>query len=342
MNDVDVFEIVKPKTKLFGERAARVTTAEMNAVFTEVKQIFSGDEPLRRMELVKALPSKEDHGDIDIVVESRTDYDLQDYIKDSLDLELKLMEHVENGPILHCLFYSSSIGKEVHVDFIFANSDEYDATRMYLAYNDFSGILGVITRKLKFNYGSKGFFKIYADKKNQFHYILLSRNLVDGLKMLGFADVIDNYYQIKNNDDIAAFIGHSDLFDSNHLVGSDLNRGDRKRMRSGRPSARELKNKLVDLDKRRIQMDDDFYFKTLFPEKYSEYLLKCKEIEDYVPPKSKYNGNWLMKNFTEIKPGPIIGKVQLYWMQRYGDKIDSIDENQLIQDTSKYLAENKS
>ena len=344
MNNEDVFDVPKPKTKLFGERAARVTTAEMNEVFEEIRAIFSGSTYISRMDLSKPLPSKEDHGDIDIVVETSPGMDLKEYIRSHLvysdHFKNYLVEIVNNGPIMHCLFHSSAINKQVHVDFIFAPSDEYDATLMYLAYNDFSGLLGVFTRKLKFNYGNKGFYKIYVDKKGQYHYILLTHSLVDGLKMLGYGDIIHTYYNIQNNEDIAKFIGYSDLFDSSYLIGSDLNRGDRKRMRAGRPSARDLKGKLVDLNKKRIQMDDDHYFKSLFPEKYTEYLAKCKAIEDYVPPKSKYNGNWLMQKFPAIKPGPIIGKIQLYWMKRYGDQIDSVDENQLISDTSQYIAEN--
>lgn len=340
MNNEDVFDVPKPKTKLFGDRAARVTTAEMKSVFEEIQTILSDSEFIHRLDLSKPLPSKEDHGDIDIVVQTLEGMDLQEYIRSNLLYHTHLLDVVYNGPIMHCLFTSKRIDKRVHVDFIFASPAEYDSTLMYLAYNDFSGILGVFTRKLKFNYGNKGMFKIYVDKKGQYHYILLTHNLVDGLKMMGYGDIIHTYYHIQNNEDIAKFIGHSDLFDSSYLIGSDLNRGDRKRMRAGRPSARDLKGKLLDLNKKRSQMDDDYYFKLLFPEKYAEYLAKCKAIEDYVPPKSKYNGNWIMQKFPAIKPGPIIGKIQLYWLKRYGDQIDSVDENQLINDTRQYITEN--
>lgn len=344
MNTEDIFDVPKPKTKLFGERAARVTTAEMNAVFDEINTIFSDSEFVRRINLSKPLPSKEDHGDIDIVVENLPGMDLKEYIRSNLiysdHFKNYLIETINNGPIMHCLFHSSAINKQVHVDFIFAPPDEYDATLMYLAYNDFSGLLGVFTRKLKFNYGNKGFYKIYVDKKGRYHYILLTRSLVDGLKMLGYGDVLYTYYSIQHNEDIAKFIGYSDLFDSSYLIGSDLNRGDRKRMRAGRPSARDLKGKLVDLNKKRIQMDDDYYLKLLYPEIYADYLAKCKAIEDYVAPKSKYNGHWLMNNFSSLTPGPIIGKIQLYWLKLYGDQIDSVDEKQLISDTSQYLSEN--
>lgn len=337
MNENDIFDVVKPKTKLFGERAERVTTAEMRIVFNDIYSYFRKQGKIARMDLSKPLPSKTDHGDIDIVVENLTDEDTKEYIADHLWLELRLEEKVENGPILHCLYQAFEINKMVHVDFICASKEEYDSTLMYLAYNDFSGLLGVVARKLKFNYGNKGFYKIYIDKKGQYHYILLTRNLVDGLKMMGYGNVIHDYYNIQHNEDIAKFIGYSDLFDSNHLIGSDLNRGDRKRMRAGRPSARDLKEKLVALNKSRTQMDDDYYVKTLFPDVYADYLAKCKAIEDYVPVKCKYNGNWILKNFPSLKPGPIIGKIQLYWLNLYGDRLDDVDENELFEKTKQII-----
>ena len=43
-----------------------------------------------------------------------------------------------------------------------------------------------------------------------------------------------------------------------------------------------------------------------------------------------------MKNF-DIKPGPIIGKIQLYWLKLYGDQIDNVDEKELIEKTKQII-----
>jgi hypothetical protein len=275
---------------------------------------------------------------VDIVVEINENQNISEILASHLNKNI--IKTNKNGPIYSILFNAEFINKHIHVDFITSSPELFDSNLMYINYSDFSGLLGVVARKLKFNYGNKGMFKIYVDKKGQYHYILLTHNLVDGLKMMGYSDIIHKYYSIQNNEDVAAFIGYSDLFDSNQLIGSDLNRGDRKRLRFSRPSARDCRNKLINLNKKRTQPDDDHYLKLLFSEKYTEYLAKCKAIEDYVPPKNKYNGNWLMQKFPAIKPGPIIGKIQLYWLKRYGEQIDSVDENQLISDTSQYIAEN--
>jgi hypothetical protein len=339
MNNIDIFDVVKPKTKLFGERAARVTTAEMNAVFDEIKQIFKYGI-INRMACSKPLPNKEDHGDIDIVVENIPNMDTKEYVRSNLVYAYDknyLIETVHNGPILHCLFDSETIGKQVHVDFIFATPAEYDSTLMYLAYNDFSGILGVVARRLKFNYGNKGMFKIYVDKKGQYHYILLSHNLVDGLRMLGYADIIHKYYTIQHNDDIAKFIGYTDLFDSNYLSSNDLNRGDRKRLRSSRPTARDCRNKLIELNKKRTQSDDNFYLKLLFPEIYKDYLEKCNHIENFVYPKSKYGGDFIKFHFPNVKPGPVFKNILLEWNKKYEKNLDNISEEELIEFTKQLL-----
>lgn len=339
MKDIDPFDMPKPKTKLFGERAARVTTAEMNAVFHEVKEIFNYLNVSPRFALSKALPDKKDHGDIDIVVENIPNIDMKQHILNAFSNEFHkyVIEYVVNGPILHCLIMSDVIYKSVHVDFICASNEEYEPTLMYLAYNDFSGILGVIARKLKYNYGNKGFYKIYVDKKGQFHYILLTRNLFDGLRILGYDAVIESYDKIQNIDDIVKFLGSSDLFDSTYLFGSDLNRGDRKRLRIARPTARECREKLAALNKNRSQFDDDFYFKLLFPEEYKKYHIECEKIESFVPQKSKYNGNFIKIHFPELLPGPIYKKIMLMWDEKYGNQLDLVSETDLINFTKEIL-----
>jgi hypothetical protein len=207
---------------------------------------------------------------------------------------------------------------------------------MYHAYGDFSGVMGVIARKLKYNYASNGFYKIYVDKKNTNHYILISDSLYDGLIILGYENVISKYSSIQSNQDIVDFLSSSYLFDSAHFKNSDLNRGDRKKIRIGRKSARFIRDSLVNLNKNRSQLDDDFYFKQRFPELYEKYLNEVKKIEEFVPYKSKYNGNWIMEKFN-VSPGPIVGKIQKKWIEQYGESIDSVNENDLYEFTKRFM-----
>jgi hypothetical protein len=319
--------------KLFGPRAVRVTTDEMNKVFREISSVLAPF--ITRMELSRALKTKADHGDIDIVVLNDKNHDLSVLLKTKLGDGVK--DYSKNGNIYSILYASSAIGKTVHVDILNTVSQEqFDPHWEYLSYNDFSGILGVLSRRVKFNYGTGGFFKIYVDKKGQFHYIHITNDLRKGLKILGYNN-IERYDSIETVDDIVEFISSSPLFDSEYYVGQDMNHSDRKRVRTGRPIADYIRKKLIELNVRRKIDDDDHFFKTLFPSEYSKYVAETEKIENTVIPKSKYNGEWLMKNFPEVKPGPRVGKVLKFWFDTYKDKMDEVPEEELLSVTKDFL-----
>jgi len=323
-------DLLKEGGKLFGSRASRVSTSEMNSIYDELKTRL-GDK-FNKFELSKSLPSKQDHGDIDIVLTGNPD------IKKAIMTYLgpKVKDYSRNGNI-YSVLYNSDLGKDVHVDFIYSDNDEdYDAQKTYLALGDFSGILGVMARQNGYKYATTGFQKIYVDKSGRHHDILITKNLKDGLKILGYGDVLNTYDNIQNNDDVVKFISSSPLFDSNDYKGQTMNHSDRKRVRAGRPSADYIRKSLIGLNKHKTTDDPDYFLKKLFPEKYQSYLDKIKEIESFTPVKSKYGGEWIMQNFN-IKPGPILGKIKQFWTQKYGDNLDNVPEDELKRETDIYI-----
>jgi len=326
-----VTEIINEGGKLFGTRASRVTTSEMNSIFDELKTRLGNK--FSKFELSKSLPSKQDHGDIDIVLTGNPN------IKKAIMMYLgsKVKDYSRNGNI-YSVLYNSDLGKDVHVDFIHSDNDEdFDAQRMYLALGDFSGILGVMARQNGYKYATTGFHKIYVDKSGRHHDILISKNLKDGLKILGYGEVLGDYDNIQNNDDVIKFISSSPMFDSNDYKGQTMNHSDRKRVRAGRPSADYIRTSLIGLNKHKQISDPDYFLKKLFPDKYQMLLDKQKEIESFTPVKSKYGGEWLMANFPQLKPGPILGKIKQYWTQKYGDNLDNVPEDELRKDTDTYI-----
>ena len=326
-----VTEIINEGGKLFGTRASRVTTSEMNNIFDELKTRLGNK--FSKFELSKSLPSKQDHGDIDIVLTGNPN------IKKAIMMYLgsKVKDYSRNGNI-YSVLYNSDLGKDVHVDFIHSDNDEdFEAQRMYLALGDLSGILGVMARQNGYKYATTGFHKIYVDKSGRHHDILITKNLKDGLKILGYGDVLGEYDNIQNNDDVIKFISSSPMFDSDDYKGQTMNHSDRKRVRAGRPSADYVRTSLIGLNKHKQISDPDYFLKKLFPDKYQMLLDKQKEIESFTPVKSKYGGEWLMANFPQLKPGPILGKIKQYWLQKYGDNLDNVPEDELRQDTDIYI-----
>jgi hypothetical protein len=317
--------------KLFGTRASRVSTAEMNSIFDELKNLLNNK--FNKFELSKALPSKADHGDIDVVVSGGGD------VANTLKSQLgnKVIDYSRNGNI-YSVLYKNNTGKNVHIDFIHSDNDEdFEAQRMYLALNDFSGILGVMARQNGYKYATTGFHKIYVDKSGRHHDILITKNLKDGLRILGYGDVLGDHDSIHNNDDVIKFISSSPMFDSNDYKGQTMNHSDRKRVRAGRPSADYIRKSLIGLNKHKQISDPDYFLKRLFPDKYQMLLDKQKEIESFTPVKSKYGGEWLMANFPQLKPGPILGKIKQHWLQKYGDNLDNVPEDELRKDTDIYI-----
>lgn len=328
---IKLMDLLKEGGKLFGSRASRVTTSEMNSIFDELKNQL--DNSFNKFELSKALPSKQDHGDIDIVLTGSSGD-----VKDTLISKLgnKIKDYSRNGNI-YSILYSSGLGKDVHVDFVYADDESFDSQKTYLALGDFSGILGVMARQNGYKYATTGFHKIYVDKSGRHHDILITKNLKDGLKILGYNNVLNTYDNIYNNDDVVKFISSSPFFDSDNYRGQTMNHSDRKRVRAGRPSADYIRNSLIDINKHRTIDDPDYFLKNLFPEKYQSYLDKIKEIESFTPVKSKYDGDWLMTNFPQLKPGPILGKIKQFWTQKYGNDLDNVSEDELIDQTKIFI-----
>jgi hypothetical protein len=329
-----VNEVLKEGGKLFGAKASRVTTEEMNTTFNEVKSKLS--EFFIKMELSKALKSKLDHGDIDIVFINSILKPVKNTLFDALGKNVK--EYSRNDTIHSILYHSDSVNKDVHIDFIESgNEEDFMAQHEYLSFNDFSGIIGVLARQLGYSYSIEGFFKVFVDKTGKFHKILITKNLKDGLKIMGYDAVLSTYDNIENPDDIVKFISSSPFFDSSYYVGQTMNHSDRKRVRAGRPTADYIRKSLIDLHKSKSIDDSEYFFKKFFSSKYVDMKNEEERINSITIPKSIYGGEWLMLNFPEIKAGPVIGKVKKYWYSLYGDKLDDVPENELKLKTAEFL-----
>jgi hypothetical protein len=121
-------EETQQKKKLFGDAASRVSTEEMHHVFDEINSIFESisSPKFPNFELSRSLDEKKDHGDIDIILENNVDIDNYRFILNSLGN--RVIKFVKNGNILHCLYRSNSVQKDVHVDFITASQKNFHST----------------------------------------------------------------------------------------------------------------------------------------------------------------------------------------------------------------------
>jgi hypothetical protein len=334
-----VKSILKEGGKLFGDDAQRVTTDEMYSVFDEIKKKLANK--FDRFNISTKLASKTDHGDIDIIVLPKKGESTKTVVLSTLENNIvknqdgKLMVST-NDNILSILYLPTKLDKQVHVDFITSDSeDDFETKETYLAYNDFSGMVGVMSRKLGFKYGTEGFFKIFTDNKGQNHDILITKNLRDGLKILGFRNVDTNFSNVRSEDDIVEFIKTSPLFDVRHYT-TDLNRGDLKKMRSARKSAQYIRDELIKSNQHRSIEDNDHFFKQMFPDKYAKVESEKERLYVPVVNTSKYTGEWIINTFN-LKPGPTIGNIKSFLEKTYGNKLNDMPEEQVISSVKQYL-----
>lgn len=312
----------KAKLKLFGADAARVSTSEMQTVFQELQNIFK--DSISHMELVRSIDSKQDHGDIDILIIDPSN--LKNLLRDKL--KNNLLNYSKNGNISSFLFNSTSVNKKVHVDFISSNnSEELKSKQVYYALNDVSAIVGIVSKGKNFKYGTKGFFKRFKDKQGNWHDIPITKNLFEGMKILGFD--VSKYHNIKNHEDVIEFILSSPMTDSRLFDGENMVSRDR-RMLGVRSGMDYIINKLVSMNIVAKIQDEDYLFKKYFLQKYIEVEKLKQEIDATKYTNSNiYTGEWVMSKFN-LAPGKKVGMILKSLNDHFGANLKLTNETDVI------------
>lgn len=296
------------KTKLFGESAERIKKAEYESLVTEIlgetKSFF------QRIEPVQQLADKESFGDIDLVCLKDSACD-RTFFKEVFGEDL--IDYRRNGPIYSTLLRLSE-SNQIHVDFISAQDKEgFERQMVYFSKGHLSSIIGMMAKKLQFKYGTEGFFKRFKDAKENWHDVLVTGSLHDGMKVLGFDP--EKYDEIQTVDDIVEFVAASPYFDSSFFEHKNLTRRDRESVNRVATQC-YLVNKFADLHQRRTIEDEDVLFKQHFPREYEKYLEKVDEINREIQQRVVIDGNLIMGVF-DLKPGTAVGTVLKYLKENH-------------------------
>lgn len=316
--------------KLFAPHSERVTTDEMNKVVEELNLTLS--DLFVKFEPVKSLKSKKDHGDIDILVLPNGDW--------KAGLEKRLSDQIEdkdkNGGVHSYLIYFPIIDKKVHVDFIVAgDKNRFESMSQYYILNDFSGVVGIFAQHLNFLYGSEGFLKRYKDKRNNWHKLSITSNLMKGLRILGYENPETKIEKLETLDDIVDFLMESPLLDYTYFRPENMNATQRKDEK-GRDNIKYMLDMLGSIKKKASIFDEDHFLKKLYPNDYSILQKKIDKVEKETYLQSKYNGQWLIDNFG-LKPGPVIGDILRQLTKEFGDNIENADEEKVKKFVEKLL-----
>lgn len=311
-----------PKLKLFGADAHRVTNDELNTVVEELRRLIGSS--FSHFVPVPSLKEKMDHGDIDILV--APSLDIHQLLIQKLGS--KLIKFSKNDTVNSFLFHSEKLQKLIHIDLIAsATPEQLETKKYYYALNDFSALIGVLSKKLNFKYGTEGFFKRFQDKKGNWHDILITNNLLQGLELLGLD--VSKYSSIKNYNDIVNFLLTSPLLDSKYFGYDALLARDRVSI-SRRPNLSKMIELVKDSAGPAKIKDEDYFFKKIMPSQYQKVQQEMQKINEKTYELSnKYNGSWLMSTFG-IKPGPELGKILKSMSDHFKENLPNANEQDVI------------
>lgn len=311
-----------PKLKLFGTDAQRVNNHELQVIVGELKDLIGSNFSV--FTPVPSLEEKLDHGDIDILV--APDLNIQQLLTQKLGN--KLVKFSKNDTVNSFLFHSESTQKLVHIDLITSKTpQELETKKYYYALNDFSALIGVLSKKLNFKYGTEGFFKRFQDKKGNWHDVPITNNLLQGLELLGLD--ASKYSKIKNYNDIVNFLLTSPLLDSKFFRQDMLLARDRVSI-SRRPNL----SKMIELVRNSCGpakiKDEDYFFKKLIPNQYQKVQQEMQKInEKTYEISNKYNGSWLISTFG-LKPGPELGNILKAISNHFKDNLQNTSEQDVV------------
>jgi len=211
-------EKYRAKEKLFGDRASRLDREDYY-VFSD--KILHEIEPfVETVYRPDQLPDKPSFGDIDLIAQSSDPFTEKDF-KEIFGEQL--LDYSRNGETYSLLVKISDI-RAAHVDFIRA-IDETDLMRkeIYFSKGHTSPIIGMLSRRLGFTYGTEGFFKRYCDSKGQWHDIKITDDLFEGMQILGLDP--EEWRRITTIDDIVTFISASPHFTNEMFEEDSLAKG---------------------------------------------------------------------------------------------------------------------
>jgi hypothetical protein len=175
--------------------ARRVTAAEAKQVASVVCQavdaIFLEHGFDRKSHMIEAYRQKSDYGDLDIVV-------LDEAVKSIGTMEFlalletrlgKTMPNVPNHPKAGHVSagYPLGDGTCLQIDFIFADSKEYDFACSYFGFNDLGNLMTVLAKKMdKLKFGHSGLTSVFKEGGHMLGTVYLTQDFEQAVRFLGY------------------------------------------------------------------------------------------------------------------------------------------------------------
>lgn len=199
----------------------RINKQQYISLVVEVKSLLI--DYVDRIAIPHELKSKEDFGDIDVLVCSKIDYDYPNVIM-SLFNPIKI---IRNGNVYSFPF------KDVQIDVIVAPSNYFDSYLAFYSWGDLGMCVGRLSRIYDLKYGIDGLsIPIRNEVDNHVVEVMhITDNVPEIYSFLGldWDWLCDN--GLKDQDDIIQFMLRSDLMSADFLSAHSENTKSRKRDR---------------------------------------------------------------------------------------------------------------
>lgn len=160
----------------------------------------------RTIKVIKAYNQKDSFGDIDILVESyNLDYNWVDNVISAFKLSSN--DYSKNGKVFSFRVHEYNF----QADLILVSSEKLEIAYNYFNYNDFSNLIGRMTKKLGFKLGHDGLFYIERDGDHILTDECFSLDYYDALRYLELD--VERYKQgFETLEDVFEYVASSPYF----------------------------------------------------------------------------------------------------------------------------------
>ncbi len=300
---------------LFKGESVRISTSDVLKVAEYIKEIV----PFSLCTLVGGVTAdivnKEEHGDVDFVVLAPEEFDPS-----------KILEHpdverfVSNGYVQSYLINIPEIGK-CHIDLLWTTSQEdYDLKLQYHQGGTATArFVGQLARSLGYKWTSNGFFRHVQDARGNYHYFLMTKDLITGMRILGLN--VTRYQEglaLESPKHFIEWITNSRRFYPSKWIAAH-HHSHRKSLKQKDDWIKEIHEAIdnyeVDEDLEDFREYWDNFAGVGIQERLDQFM---EEVNKIVKP--VFNGEKVLA--LGIKPGPIVGKILSSLTEQFPDGTD--------------------
>lgn len=182
-----------------------------------------------RASAIPAFRSKEDFGDLDVIVEK--EHASREQLEEFATNEGFAREIVVNGPVMsydHRRSDSAEVGFQV--DLIRTPAREFDIGLAYFSYNDLGNLVGRIAHKMGFSYGHRGLIYPMREGTHLFAKVDMSADVNQCLEFLGYD--ADRFHRgFEDRQEIYDYVTSSPYFNPSIYLLENRNHTSRTRDR---------------------------------------------------------------------------------------------------------------